>query len=239
MATTEQRAANRTDGSSGVIPERADGLLPEEEQLFKEFQAYVRSITHEITRDTLEVLERGIQTQIGSISKTTSEICNHLHCETAKQVSLITETDQHARHTITTLDETVKRSRDDYKNLFAPAIETFRRDTQELLVRFGSAFNNMTSETLLKIEHSTTQARTDIREQIKADQSLMVSEMTAWREQIKADQAQKINEMAAWREQIKTDQAVVISKMTRWFIVVTVIASLSLAALVTVLLIHR
>jgi len=192
MATTEQRAANRTDGSSGVFPERADGLLPEEEQLFKEFQAYVRSITNEITRSTLQVLEHGIQSQIESIVKTTSN-----------------------------LDETVKRSREDYRNLFSPAIDTFRTGTNELLARFSSAINSMTTDALSKIDHSMSQAKAEVREQIKTDQ------------------VQMINEMAAWREQITTDQAALISKMTRWFIIVTVIASLSLAALVAVLLIHR
>ncbi|MEI7463619.1 MAG: hypothetical protein WCK03_04480, partial [Candidatus Taylorbacteria bacterium] len=71
------------------ISGRADGLLPEEEQLFKEFQAYVRSITTEITRNTLQVLEQGVQHQIGSVSNTASDVCKQLQKSTEEQVNII------------------------------------------------------------------------------------------------------------------------------------------------------
>ncbi len=84
---------------------------PEEEELFREFEAYVRSIYAAATAGAVEAL----QTRANEVEQQLRNAADDLKAQTAE------------------LADTVARSRDSYADLFAPAIARMETSTQALV----------------------------------------------------------------------------------------------------------
>jgi DNA anti-recombination protein RmuC len=154
-----------------------DGLSPEEAELFKEFEGYVRSVYVAATRGATTQVERSaeaIEAKVNSLTSTFTAASQHCHARLQEQIDSLTKT--------------VSASRDAYADLFAPAIARFDDGSRASAERFRA----QTETTVASL--SETLATTHSQAQDRAN-----SDLQAWQSDTRAALA---SDLAAMRAEV-------------------------------------
>lgn len=155
------------------------GLSPEEAELFKEFEGYVRSIYVAATQGATAQVERSaaaIEATVNSLTATFTAASQHSHARLQEQIDLLTKT--------------VSASRDAYADLFAPAIARFDDGSSTSAERFvaqtESAVTSL-SETLAKTHTDALErAHSDLQTWQNDTRTALTSDLAATRADVGA-----------------------------------------------------
>ncbi|MDR3707192.1 MAG: hypothetical protein P4L33_02745 [Capsulimonadaceae bacterium] len=120
-------------------------VLPEEEPLFLEFQAYVRSVSKEVTKSAVSDLQAAVA-QLAQVITQNREEFQRLSKTSIDEL-------EDAVHT---LSVTVQQSRSDYAALFAPATERFGRELDTRLAELERRFSIRTGEAVQTMHQQMT-----------------------------------------------------------------------------------
>jgi len=99
--------------------------LPEEEALFKEFQAYVHAISTEASKETLSELNASMIAWRTMLNESEKRINSNIKQQLA-------EFERRTNEVITKMESTVEQSRTNYVDLFAPAVSAFEAKSTAL-----------------------------------------------------------------------------------------------------------